>query len=774
MSHFSSTPQLSVVVPFYGVQDYIGDCLESIRVQQLRDIEVVMVDDGSLDGSREVAQRYVDMDDRFHIITQNNAGSGPARNTGVAHTTGGYLTFVDGDDLIAHQSFQRMVSTLERSGSSFALCNARRFSRTFGVQQSWTHQTICATTQLGTHIFEMPRLIRDRMVWNKVYRRSFWDTNGYKFPAIRYEDYPVTLAAHMAALTVDVLSIHGYYWRERESGDSITQQAFKYDNLLDRVISAELVLDEVDKHGTPNVRTAIHSYLAEIDLVALTQAFAVVPNEDVDKFLSLGHRLANRLDVSLQNSPRFDQIQYAALRANDVTLLRELAQFRADGGLVGGVRATCRRLQPWRFDASFPGRERSTAPSSVYTFPVTALTLRTYVTGVVWEGRILQVTGTAEIDHLATPDDSELSVSLINGIDRHLLPLERFVTLDQHANRSKVGFSVTVDFDNIATNGPLLWPIRFEIDLRVEKLRRVGLLKGLCEGSPTFPCGIWLRPGERVTPGRANGDILTVRRELNPAVLNNVDVLPGGLRLSGYLPEHCSRVALRVDRPAAVGMIQVPCKVIENGAASRYTVLLDPAAVIADDMPDDPFTLRATRRLTLTTDAGDFTMTWPDYLDDTAVLVGDKLVKLTRTPYGLATLTHGPPTPAAIDVQAHDGSVMARGRWWRPRRPSVMTWRRYLTNSDNHIDVPTDLRVDNEGIWSAAALLTDLIPPVKTIPLQLGGPKADWALFVGWAGDEDVVATHPGTAQLLPISLVFQGYDAVVVTHTESIRIQVR
>jgi CDP-glycerol glycerophosphotransferase len=114
------------------------------------------------------------------------------------------------------------------------------------VRPSWLHRQPFARTRYATHVCEVPDLVLDRMLWNKVYRRSFWDEFGYRFPPIRYEDYPVALKAHLDAVTVDTITAPVYYWRERESGESITQQKFQLGNLRDRVVSAGMVLDLVE------------------------------------------------------------------------------------------------------------------------------------------------------------------------------------------------------------------------------------------------------------------------------------------------------------------------------------------------------------------------------------------------------------------------------------------------------------------------------------------------------------------------------------------------
>ncbi|MFC7757949.1 glycosyltransferase family 2 protein [Catellatospora bangladeshensis] len=114
------TPRLSVIVPFFDVAEYIGDCLESLRRQTLRELEVILVDDGSRDGSTAIAERCCAADPRFRIVRQENQGLGPARNTGAREAAGEYLTFVDSDDVVPAHAYEAMVGSLDRSGSSLA------------------------------------------------------------------------------------------------------------------------------------------------------------------------------------------------------------------------------------------------------------------------------------------------------------------------------------------------------------------------------------------------------------------------------------------------------------------------------------------------------------------------------------------------------------------------------------------------------------------------------------------------------------------------------
>ena len=92
---------ISIIVPVYNVEEYLEECLESICKQTYTDIEVVLVNDGSTDGSKEICEKYCRQDSRFKLINQENQGQSAARNNGVSFSTGEYITFVDSDDVIS-------------------------------------------------------------------------------------------------------------------------------------------------------------------------------------------------------------------------------------------------------------------------------------------------------------------------------------------------------------------------------------------------------------------------------------------------------------------------------------------------------------------------------------------------------------------------------------------------------------------------------------------------------------------------------------------------
>src|SRR3954449_5241960 len=110
-------PRVSVVVPIYNVEPYLGDCLDSLAAQTFRDLEIVMVDDGSTDRSGEIARDYGARDPRFRLVERPNGGLSAARNTGIDAARGEFLAFVDSDDVVAPTAYERLVAALDASGS---------------------------------------------------------------------------------------------------------------------------------------------------------------------------------------------------------------------------------------------------------------------------------------------------------------------------------------------------------------------------------------------------------------------------------------------------------------------------------------------------------------------------------------------------------------------------------------------------------------------------------------------------------------------------------
>ncbi|MFC7645178.1 glycosyltransferase [Streptosporangium lutulentum] len=209
----------------------------SLAAQTLTDVEFILVDDGSMDGGDVTAKEFAARDSRFRVLRQDNQGPGPARNLGIRHASGTYLAFADGDDVVPEKAYELLVGSLEESGSDIACGGVRRITSD-GLVPSAMYAKLFRKPARRTHIETFPDLIRDRTVWNKVYRHSFWEEHRLEFPRGLYEDVPVAIAAHVLAGSVDILNEVVYHWRLRDTGAaSTTQRRTEVANVEERVAS---------------------------------------------------------------------------------------------------------------------------------------------------------------------------------------------------------------------------------------------------------------------------------------------------------------------------------------------------------------------------------------------------------------------------------------------------------------------------------------------------------------------------------------------------------
>ena len=170
-----SDASLSVVVPAYNVADYLADSLASILDQSHQALEVVVVDDGSTDGTGDLADRIADADPRVRVVHQANAGLGAARNAGVGHASGEYLAFADSDDLVVEDAYARLVGSLEHTGSDLADRGGGALRRRPPLHDAADAPEPRADGVRADRIDDAPLMLADVFAVNKVYRRAFWD-----------------------------------------------------------------------------------------------------------------------------------------------------------------------------------------------------------------------------------------------------------------------------------------------------------------------------------------------------------------------------------------------------------------------------------------------------------------------------------------------------------------------------------------------------------------------------------------------------------------------
>jgi CDP-glycerol glycerophosphotransferase (TagB/SpsB family)/glycosyltransferase involved in cell wall biosynthesis len=409
----AAVPKISVVVPVYNVQDFLEPCLESLVAQTVDDFEVVLVDDGSTDGSVAIAEEFAGRDGRFRIVSQENGGLSKARNTGMAAAEGEYLAFLDSDDVLPANAYALLLGALEKTGSDFATGNVHRLTR-FGTVQSPFLARAFAETRMKTHVTKYRPLIADRTAWNKLWRRSFWDRHGFRFPEGRlFEDSPVTVPAHFLASSVDVIADPVYHWRIREDGElSITQRRLDPRSLRDRMTAIEEVSEQLAAKGPRGAKRWYDESVVADDLRYYVNALEGADDEYLALFMDRVNAFLDRAsDRIFKPLPAIERLKWHLVRRRLVPELLEVLRFqKQDLGRTPPVRVRGK----WYGDYPFRTDTRLRVPRSVYRLKG-ELWVRAGLDGLRQVGDKLELSGHAYITGIgaASEDGQRVSLSVL-------------------------------------------------------------------------------------------------------------------------------------------------------------------------------------------------------------------------------------------------------------------------------------------------------------------------------------------------------------------------
>ena len=422
-------PRVSVVVPIYNVERYLVECLESLAQQTLSDLEVVMVDDGSTDSSAPIAAAFAENDDRFVLVRQPNGGLGNARNTGADRATGDYLAFVDSDDIVTRTRLRdaRRLPRPHRLRLRHRQLPPPHDGRAPG-RPAWSFTAFNAARP-GTHVTKHPALLNDRTAWNKLFRRTFWDEHGFRWPeGVLYEDIPVTLPAHVLARAVDVIREPVYLWRARV-GDStsITQRRTETRAIRDRFSAVDGVSRFMAERGEDDLKARYDRSVAEQDLKYFLQQLDEADDEFRDLFLDLVNDYFDRAAAGRLRRPartRPPQVAPGAAppdaRAARGAAVRARRRDRLDPGGAPRPQALRRLPVPRRRGPRDPGRA-STGSAR------TSCRCRARIEDVWWDGDVLRLKGYAYIAFQELPTEKSGRIRLTleeSGHPDSVIPLE--------------------------------------------------------------------------------------------------------------------------------------------------------------------------------------------------------------------------------------------------------------------------------------------------------------------------------------------------------------
>ncbi len=213
-----SKVMLSIIIPFYNVEKYIAECLESAISQTFPHIEIICVDDNGTDNTASIIQEFAKTDSRIRVVrNEKNLGVAASRNVGVRHSRSPYIMFLDSDDTYELTMCEKMVEAIESSGADVAMCGTQiSYERDESLKES--DDAYFSLKYKGLHNVSDELIAScDVSLWNKIFRKEIIEKYDIRFPdGLRYEDAFFYQAYMAQANSIVFVNEKLYHYRRRE------------------------------------------------------------------------------------------------------------------------------------------------------------------------------------------------------------------------------------------------------------------------------------------------------------------------------------------------------------------------------------------------------------------------------------------------------------------------------------------------------------------------------------------------------------------------------
>lgn len=535
------SPQISIVVPIRSTGGRLAECLESIAGQTLRDLQVLMVPDapdaGDSAEDTAVAKEFAVRDDRFALLQP--APGATAADAGAEQAKGRYLAFADGEDAVPPYAYELLVGTLDNTGSDLAGGNVMCLDE----EQAWQsplHSDPYAETMLSTHVTRHPALLQDRTVWNKVYRRSFWDAYGFGFGA--GGDLLLAVQSHVLASAVDVLDATVYFWRDRPGTAPRTRPDPA--DITERMATLARTREIVRTHA-PDLLAFHDMYALDLDVRELMLALPAATWEEREHLVELGADVVavagRRATAGLEAIRRLETYLLGECMLSE---LLEVLRFEEGGLRDVPLVARGRLRQRWYARYPFFDDADRGVPEDVYDV-TDELALWADVDRVEWDVDTLIVEGHACFDRfaVAAAADSRIRVWMrdVRTGKEIRLPVERRCVPEVTARSGQAnvsldwsGFTVRVEPEYLLDNDE--WrTATYELFAEVSTAGR----RAVQRLSAMAPAVRWTSARQvdehvAVQPAAGDDDVFVVHVKRAKAVLTRIDLDGEVLVLSGW------------------------------------------------------------------------------------------------------------------------------------------------------------------------------------------------------------------------------------------------
>ena len=293
---------ISIIVPVYNVEKYLNKCIESIINQTYKNLEIILIDDGSTDNSGEICDEYRNKDKRIIVIHKKNGGLSDARNVGIDNANGKYISFIDSDDYVEENYIELLYNTINQYDADMSIASHKVIYEKNIIDRS-TGKKFCAAPKKILEMLLYDNGI-DTSAWGKLYKRELF--KDIKFPKGRlFEDSATTYKLIDKSKKIAVYSKPVYNYIIRNN--SISNEKFS-EKKLDLITSTKEMTEYI-KTKYPELNKACNRRLMYAYLSTLTQlAKSKVKNIKIQKEL-MGYICKNRREILKdKNIPKRDKI----------------------------------------------------------------------------------------------------------------------------------------------------------------------------------------------------------------------------------------------------------------------------------------------------------------------------------------------------------------------------------------------------------------------------------------------------------------------------------
>ena len=298
---------ISIVIPIYNAEKYIRECLDRIIKQGPYDIEIVLVNDGSLDGSLEICNQYAQQDDRVIVLDQNNMGPAAARKTGALSSHGEYIMFLDSDDYLDDTA----IKTLNEYINEFGNVDIIHFDfHVMDVDGNYLRTIVCPFSPGLYKKNEIEKTIYPKMLyynsfykfgiqpslWNKMIKREIVLKNISSIPSEVFfgEDGLLTYQCFFSADSVLIINEALYHYRENE--DSITRRISRDKDVLKQNNVLITEYEKIDKFKDELLKKQLANYVIYITWIAINEEYLKrLLYDDMGRFVLIKRKITINL-----------------------------------------------------------------------------------------------------------------------------------------------------------------------------------------------------------------------------------------------------------------------------------------------------------------------------------------------------------------------------------------------------------------------------------------------------------------------------------------------